>query len=1070
MSGSQDSSPTPSDAASSAEGDAGTNANMSVEIDPAEAAKKLKDGVDSPVQDRGGGSKRRKKKYEDDESLEEEEEEEGGEGAADGGEESKEGETKKKPGVLPERTVVGRSTIGAVKMASKKDPNNKGSDGSNSDDSSSASTPAAAIRKKKITSNTTVSINLLSACNLHHGLMEKVEQVKVVLELVSSEGDKLDTVSFVGAEVNKKSKEDGGRQCSAFSIAPDGNGAEGDRNGGNDVSAATVTDSGEVWVDYKMSQVDVTPSALSKLMVNITVSRVVKGKDSGVVGHASSGHFMSLPYDEGSASLDLSKHKSKVSEAGRGKVKDARGTVKLAYKYNRKISESSVEQPSASAAPPDMKRLFAEAMKDPVIAKAMANPSFAPIMMKIKSDPSILSNPLERLKEDLAANPAAAKAAKEILPKLKAMLSPKKKKKEKEEEEEEEEEEEAAGQEDENGGVDFGKVMSLAMKDPVIAKAMANPSFAPIMMKIKSDPSILSNPLERLKEDLAANPAAAKAAKEILPKLKAVLSKVQTSSRTHKSAQPPDDAVKPMWRNQADLPRLPIPDLESTQELFLEVSETIVSRNVFKDLKAKTNAFFSSDAAALQAKLVKIDENHPNESWFHDFHNDMYMNARYPTFLFKNPCAVCKDELLRNMGIEGQLNTAAHIVCATMIFAERVISETLEPDEFKGFPLDMLQYSRMFGTTRIPQKERDSFIYAKNLGELRHIVVARDGKWWKLDVNGKLKDVKFHKVRASLEAIMRESDEDDGAAEDIGALTCDGRDDWAENRIQLVSEEANEGWIRCIDEALFVLCLDRNAETVTASSEEIKSSSADADLHSRSSLDDAMRAACHGDMSSRWFDKPLQVIITPDGKVCSNSEHSWGDGIALVRWGKEILEEMQEQAYVSAADADGEDSYATERFRWSLTDDMRETIRGCKRKAERVAETWTFSEFYFKEFGADFFKQNKLSPDGVMQQILQLAYMKKHGKFVSTYCIAQHMAFKAGRNERMRSNTGKALAFVQSVIDGRDVGEQYNLLKVRSCFIAGGLVIILFFARRRTNTSQNIVEIKGCRGEAQLLV
>ena len=57
MSGSQDSSPTPSDAASSAEGDAGTNANMSVEIDPAEAAKKLKDGVDSPVQDRGGGSR-----------------------------------------------------------------------------------------------------------------------------------------------------------------------------------------------------------------------------------------------------------------------------------------------------------------------------------------------------------------------------------------------------------------------------------------------------------------------------------------------------------------------------------------------------------------------------------------------------------------------------------------------------------------------------------------------------------------------------------------------------------------------------------------------------------------------------------------------------------------------------------------------------------------------------------------------------------------------------------------------------------------------------------------------------
>lgn len=96
-------------------------------------------------------------------------------------------------------------------------------------------------------------------------------------------------------------------------------------------------------------------------------------------------------------------------------------------------------KPSPKAAPsaalPDMNLILSEAMKDPVIAKALTNRAFVPILLKIKADPSILFNPMERLKDDLAANPAAAVAAKEILPKIKAMLSksqvsPKKEKKE----------------------------------------------------------------------------------------------------------------------------------------------------------------------------------------------------------------------------------------------------------------------------------------------------------------------------------------------------------------------------------------------------------------------------------------------------------------------------------------------------------------------------------------------------------------------------------------------------------------------------------------------------------------
>lgn len=113
------------------------------------------------------------------------------------------------------------------------------------------------------------------------------------------------------------------------------------------------------------------------------------------------------------------------------------------------------------------------------------------ITKKIMKDPTILANPMERLKEDLAANPEAAAAAKQLLPKLKALLptsappadvleTPKPKKK--------------GGKKvgKIGGSPDYRKLMMKAMKDKVIAQTFANPKYAPITKKIMKDPSKLT--------------------------------------------------------------------------------------------------------------------------------------------------------------------------------------------------------------------------------------------------------------------------------------------------------------------------------------------------------------------------------------------------------------------------------------------------------------------------------------------------------------------------------------------------------------------------------------------------
>jgi len=43
-----------------------------------------------------------------------------------------------------------------------------------------------------------------------------------------------------------------------------------------------------------------------------------------------------------------------------------------------------------------------------------------------------------------------------------------------------------------------------------------------------------------------------------------------------------------------------------------------------------------------------------------------------------------------------------------------------------------------------------------------------------------------------------------------------------------------------------------------------------------------------GDGKNRWFDKSFSLIVTANAKAAINFEHSWGDGVAVVRFLDEI--------------------------------------------------------------------------------------------------------------------------------------------------------------------------------------
>lgn len=97
----------------------------------------------------------------------------------------------------------------------------------------------------------------------------------------------------------------------------------------------------------------------------------------------------------------------------------------------------------------------------------------------------------------------------------------------------------------------------------------------------------------------------------------------------------------------------------------------------------------------------------------------------------------------------------------------------------------------------------------------------------------------------------------------IGVLTTSNRDLWAETRAHL-EQIGNKEALQKIDSAIFVMVLD--------------------DVNIGTDYNKLIETYLHGDGTNRWFDKSFSVIVTQDGFAGINFEHSWGDGVAVLRF------------------------------------------------------------------------------------------------------------------------------------------------------------------------------------------
>jgi len=395
------------------------------------------------------------------------------------------------------------------------------------------------------------------------------------------------------------------------------------------------------------------------------------------------------------------------------------------------------------------------------------------------------------------------------------------------------------------------------------------------------------------------------------------------------------------------------------------------------------NDFIEGEAKHLQEDLIRLDKESPT-SWLEGFWDTMYLTIRDPLPVNVNPYFILNDDPLRT----NQVDRAAGVIHASAKFYSQIVNETLTPDLERTTPLSMYQYTRLFGSYRVPLASgRDDCITAKGS---RHIAVTINDRIFTLDIfrrDGT--PVPEGDLRVALEEILKKSR--DGCPKcgaPVSIFTSQNRDVWAVNRGMLLNDSLNHQSLNAVDSALFVVVLDP---------------------HAPRTLEQANHIMFTGDMRNRWFDK-FQIIVTNNGIAGINMEHTPVDGHTALRLMVEIPSLLSAETKKEASEFKPE----VHQLQWHVNGDIRRAIGVAEKDAANLIASVDSRMLEFKEFGADFIKSQKISPDAFVQMAYQLAYHKMKGKAASTYESANTKRFLHGRTETLRSVTRESVEFTKA--------------------------------------------------------
>lgn len=403
---------------------------------------------------------------------------------------------------------------------------------------------------------------------------------------------------------------------------------------------------------------------------------------------------------------------------------------------------------------------------------------------------------------------------------------------------------------------------------------------------------------------------------------------------------------------------------------------------------------------------------------------DSYLNFDNPVVLNLNPFFLLADD--PTPARNNQVTRAASLVVSALEFVRAVRKEELPPDTVKGNPLCMYQFSRLFGTARVPT---DAGCQIEQDPESKHIVVLCHGQFYWFDVLDDNSDVIMTErdISINLQTILDDAVQtpiQDAAKGALGVLSTENRKVWSGLRDVLTHEPGsnNADSLNIVDSALFALCLDYTEPRDVA----------DLCQNMLCGTSEVERGVQIGTCTNRWYDK-LQIIVCKNGSAGINFEHTGVDGHTVLRFASDVYTDtilrfartINGQAptlWTSTSpdpskrdpDSFGNVSTIPRKIDWDMQPELNIAVRFAETRLADLIEQNEFRCLDFSSYGKNFITSMGFSPDAFVQMAFQAAYYGLYGRVECTYEPAMTKFFLHGRTEAIRSVSEESLNFIQS--------------------------------------------------------
>ncbi|KAK5132342.1 hypothetical protein LTR08_009177 [Meristemomyces frigidus] len=470
------------------------------------------------------------------------------------------------------------------------------------------------------------------------------------------------------------------------------------------------------------------------------------------------------------------------------------------------------------------------------------------------------------------------------------------------------------------------------------------------------------------------------------------------------------------------LPKLPIPDLEATCKKYLAALDPLQTAREHADSERAVYEFLRAEGPELQEKLKQYATG--KSSYIEQFWYDSYLNYDNPVVLNLNPFFLLEDD--PTPARNNQVTRAASLVVSALSFIRAVRKEELPPDTIRGQPLDMYQYSRMFGTARIPT---DNGCQIGQDASAKHMVVLCRGQFYWFDVIDDNHDLIMTEkdVALNLQVIVNDAVQTpihEAAKGAVGVLSTENRKVWSGMRDVMSKEEGsnNSDCLNLVDSALFILCLDYTQPQTSA---ELCTNM----LCGTSTIEKGVQV---GTCTNRWYDK-LQIIVCKNGSAGINFEHTGVDGHTVLRFASDVYTDTilrfarsingQAPSLWASASPDpskrdptsfGDVNTTPHKLEWDMVPELSTALRFAE---TRLADLIQQNEFYTLEFGhygKNFITSMGFSPDAFVQMAFQAAYYGMYGRIESCYEPAMTKTYYHGRTEAIRPVTHESVDFVRT--------------------------------------------------------